>query len=119
MSSLATPNICRASSRVGDTTITPVPLRGLNRSADSISTAGIRKASVLPEPVFAAPKTSLPASRGGMPRCWISVIVVNFMSSDIAFMVFSDSFRSEKAVGVLSVPGKDGVESVGGRGGGQ
>ena len=53
MSSLATPKICRASSRVGDTIMAPVPLRGLNRNDVSISTAGIRKASVLPLPVRA------------------------------------------------------------------
>jgi hypothetical protein len=46
--------------------MTPVPLRGLKRKEFNISTAGIRKANVLPEPVFAAPSTSFPASRGGI-----------------------------------------------------
>lgn len=55
--------------------MTPVPFRGLKRKELNISTAGIRKDKVLPEPVFAAPKTSLPANSGGIPRCCISVMV--------------------------------------------
>ena len=36
---------------------------------------GMRKARVLPEPVRAAPKTSLPVRRTGMDLAWTGVIV--------------------------------------------
>ncbi|EWY84890.1 hypothetical protein FOYG_12248 [Fusarium oxysporum NRRL 32931] len=75
--------------------MTPVPLRGLNRRELNISMTGIRKARVFPEPVLAAPRTSRPASEGGMPLLWISVILVNFISL-MAFMVFSERFSSAK-----------------------
>lgn len=93
--SRATLKICSASSRVGLTTMTPVPLRGLKRSECSISMAGIRNASVLPLPVLAAPSTSLPVSSGGIPRFWISVMVVKPISS-IAFRVLSERESSWK-----------------------
>jgi len=44
-----------------------LPFLGLNLSECSISMAGIKKARVFPEPVFAAPRTSFPARRGGIP----------------------------------------------------
>ena len=47
------------SSRVGLMMTQPVPLRGENLSVYSSCTAGTRKASVLPEPVRAAPMMSL------------------------------------------------------------
>jgi hypothetical protein len=40
--------------------ITPVPFFCVNYALYSISTAGIMKAKVLPDPVLAAPKTSRP-----------------------------------------------------------
>lgn len=51
----------------------PVPFLGLNFNEYNNSIAGIRKAKVLPEPVLAAPRTSLPASSGGIVRAWTSV----------------------------------------------
>ena len=66
----------------------------------------MRKASVFPEPVFAAPSTSLPAISGGIPRCCISVNCVNFMSS-IACMVLLDRPRSENCLGSGPVLGRD------------
>lgn len=41
----------------------------------SSSALGTRNASVFPLPVLAAPKTSFPASRGGIVLAWTSVIV--------------------------------------------
>lgn len=49
-----------ANSLVGAITNTPVPFLGVNEALKSISTAGTINAKVLPDPVFAAPKTSLP-----------------------------------------------------------
>jgi len=69
MSSRATPNIWRASSLVGDITITPVPFQGLNRKELRPSTAGIKNDSVLPDLVFTAFRISRPASKGSIPRC--------------------------------------------------
>lgn len=61
------------------------------------STAGIKNANVLPEPVFAAPTKSLPSSNGGIDLAWISVKVVNPISA-MAFKVFSQtvSFKESK-----------------------
>jgi len=55
-----------ASSLVGQTTITPVPFLGVKHALCSSSVAGIRKASVFPEPVLAEPSTSLPSMRCGI-----------------------------------------------------
>ena len=41
---------CMASSRVGEITMAPVPLRGMNLARYISSTQGMRKASVLPDP---------------------------------------------------------------------
>ena len=57
-----------ANSRVGEMMITPVPFRGMNRSLYISSTAGMRKAKVLPEPVFAAANKSLQQSVGEFGR---------------------------------------------------
>ena len=84
-----------------------LPFRGLNRSALSSSIAGIRKASVLPEPVLAAPSTSRPAKSGGIPRCWISVMVSKFMPL-MACMVLSERPSSANVVGSGPVAGSDG-----------
>lgn len=75
------------------------------------STAGMRKARVLPEPVLACATTSRPSSSGGMAFACISVILVNPISS-MAFKVFSHtrpsnaekdaSFNSSR---VMSDPG--------------
>lgn len=45
------------------------------------STAGIKNAKVFPEPVFAAPTKSRPSNNGGTDLAWISVSVVNPISS--------------------------------------
>ena len=42
--------------------------------------AGMRKARVLPEPVRAAPRTSLPVRRTGIDFAWTGVIVVRPIS---------------------------------------
>ena len=44
----------------------PVPFMGLNLSRWRSSMEGMRKARVLPEPVRAAPRTSLPVRRTGI-----------------------------------------------------
>jgi len=50
------------------------------------SAAGAMKAKVFPEPVFAAPKTSLPLSMCGIDLAWISVVFWKPKTS-IAFLV--------------------------------
>ena len=65
------------------------------------------KANVFPEPVFAAPRTSLPFRMWGIDLAWISV-QVSKPSSFIAFYVYSDRFKSanftfEKYSSFLSV----------------
>lgn len=116
MSSFATPKIWRASSRVGDTMTIPVPiytstiskvahiercksvpLRGLNFILCSNSMAGIKKARVFPEPVLAAPSTSLPASSGGIALSWIGVMCVKPISAR-ALVVGSESSSSENGL---------------------
>lgn len=62
---------CIASSLVGQITTTPVPLRGVKWTLNNNSTAGTKNARVLPEPVLAAPRTSLPSTRGGIALAWI------------------------------------------------
>ena len=81
---------------------------GLNLKALNISTAGMRKARVFPDPVFAAPRTSLPANNGGIPLCCISVIWSNFISS-IACIVLLDRLRSANRFGSIPVAGNDSV----------
>ena len=46
--------------------MTPVPFLGMNLSLKISSTAGMRKAKVLPEPVLAEPTRSRPSSKWGM-----------------------------------------------------
>jgi hypothetical protein len=58
--------------------------------------AGIRKASVLPEPVLADPTRSRPSSNGGIVRAWISVRVVKPISAT-AFRVFSQTLSAREA----------------------
>mmetsp|Transcript_8411 Transcript_8411/g.30776 ORF Transcript_8411/g.30776 Transcript_8411/m.30776 type:complete len:359 (-) Transcript_8411:150-1226(-) len=65
----------------------------------SSSTLGTRNASVFPEPVRAAPRTSLPASKGGIVRAWTSVIV----SYPIVAMPAIVGFESESDANVLSL----------------
>lgn len=57
----------------------------------------MRNANVFPDPVLAAPRTSFPASRGGIARAWTDVIFEKPIS-DRAFDVFSESSRSENGV---------------------
>jgi hypothetical protein len=65
---------CIASSRVGTRTSAPIPFPG---SLSRRSITGIRKASVLPVPVCAVARTSLPVSAGGIAASWTGVGVVN------------------------------------------
>ena len=62
----------------------------------------MRNARVFPEPVRAAPRTSRPASRGGMVRACTSVICV-YPSSAMPAMVFLDK-PSESKVLSLRMP---------------
>ena len=55
---------------------TPVPCLGVNYALYSISTAGSMNARVLPDPVLAAPRTSLPFNMWGIDLAWISVQVL-------------------------------------------
>ena len=50
---------------------------GFVGSLRSISIIGMRKARVLPVPVWAVPITSLPSRAGGMARAWMGVRVIN------------------------------------------
>lgn len=101
ISSLSTPNVCMASSLVGERMRTPVPRKqkdehgksqtnhhtnhcsretwqkqpiqglpflGMNLSLTMSSTAGMRKARVLPLPVFAAARRSLNVNKGREER---------------------------------------------------
>lgn len=52
----------------------------MNFSLKINSIAGIRKASVFPEPVWADPTRSRPSKSGGMDFAWISVIVAKPIS---------------------------------------
>jgi len=67
---------------------------------------GMRKASVLPEPVRAAPRTSLPARRTGMDLAWTGVIVARPIS-ERARVVGSERSKVEKG----SRPGSVGLEA--------
>lgn len=57
-----------------------LPFLGLNFNLYIRSIAGMRKASVFPDPVLAAPTRSLPSNRGGIALACISVIVVKPIS---------------------------------------
>lgn len=70
------------------------PFLGLNFIRCSSSIAGIKNASVFPEPVRAAPRTSLPASSGGIALACTGVIVLNPIVSR-ARLVGSDRSREE------------------------
>mmetsp|Transcript_9809 Transcript_9809/g.22873 ORF Transcript_9809/g.22873 Transcript_9809/m.22873 type:complete len:223 (+) Transcript_9809:1922-2590(+) len=69
----STSKICSASSRVGETTSAPQPSCLPHFCRHSFSSSGTTKASVLPEPVLAAPSTSRPASACGIAARWMSV----------------------------------------------
>ncbi len=58
--------------------------------------AGMRKASVFPLPVLAAPTRSRPSSRCGMAFDWISVMLTKPMAS-IALSVAGDTFPARDA----------------------
>ena len=58
------------------------------------STAGIRKAKLLPEPVFALPKISYPCKASGMHRDCISEAFSNLNLVSIAFSVCSCNPKS-------------------------
>ena len=73
-SSRITSSICTASSRVG-ARISACVLRGSRRPSSLARPAriGSTNAAVLPEPVWAMPRMSRPASCGGMAFTWIGV----------------------------------------------
>ena len=83
-------NICMANSRVGEMMMAPNPSSGLQRSRYSRSKTGIRNASVLPEPVLAAPRTSRPHSACGMAARWIAVRLT-YLAFLRAALVFFES----------------------------
>ena len=94
----ATSKTWMANSLVGVIIITPVPFICLNYSSLSFSKQGIRYESVFPDPVFAAPRTSLPLRSSGKVRAWMWVIVTyEFFSKD-----FSVCSEREKSVNFLS-----------------
>lgn len=72
---LATLYICKANSLVGVITMTPVPCFWVNYNLYKSSMHGIKKANVLPDPVLAAPITSLPFNKYGRVLAWICVIL--------------------------------------------
>ena len=74
----------------------PAPFRGMKWTLWRSSTVGRRKARVFPDPVFAAPSRSLPASSGGIDRAWIGVAFVNPMSFS-ARLVLSERGKSSKS----------------------
>mmetsp|Transcript_13716 Transcript_13716/g.37043 ORF Transcript_13716/g.37043 Transcript_13716/m.37043 type:complete len:271 (-) Transcript_13716:143-955(-) len=74
-----------ASSRVGEITNAPTPLRGKNFTLYNKSRAGTKNDNVLPLPVFAAARTSFPFSRCGMDLAWISVSVSKLLSFNAFF----------------------------------
>ena len=66
----------RTNSLVGLIIRAPSPSIGPHFFRYSVSNTGIKKAKVLPEPVLAAPSTSLPFSAKGIAFIWIGVISV-------------------------------------------
>jgi hypothetical protein len=60
------------------------PFRLVNWTLDRSSTAGTKNASVFPDPVFAAPKRSLPARSGAIDLSWILVIKSNPIATNAA-----------------------------------
>ncbi len=96
-SSTDTSNVYYASSRVGDSIIIAVPFIYVNYALYINSNAGIKKPKVLPDPVFAAPKTSLPFNKWGIDLAWIWVILINFILL-IASWVFSQIGSSENVL---------------------
>ena len=70
----------------------------------------MRKARVLPEPVRAAPRTSLPVRRTGMDFAWTGVIVVRPISES-ARVVDSERSRLENG-GRLDSIGLEGTSVV-------
>ena len=70
----STSKICIASSRVGEITRAPRPSAFDHRCLYSCSSTGMRNASVLPDPVRAAPSTSRPRRAIGTASFWIGVM---------------------------------------------
>jgi len=77
----------RTSSRVGDIISAPNPSCGPQLLRYKISRTGIRKHNVLPLPVRAAPRTSVPFSETGKLFAWTSVISTKeaFFKPDTGF----------------------------------
>lgn len=61
----STSNICKASSLVGVMIRAPNPSSSVHRSTNRRSSIGITNANVFPDPVFAAPRISLPRRAWG------------------------------------------------------
>lgn len=75
----------------------------MKRSLYISSIAGIRKANVFPDPVFAAPTKSRPSKSGGTDLACISVNVVKPISA-IPFNVSSHTFSlSDSKVQLLRI----------------
>ena len=73
--------ICIASSLVGAMTSPPMPSCRPHFARYSDSRSGITNASVFPLPVFAAPRTSRPASACGIVARWMAVSSLNLASA--------------------------------------
>ena len=90
-----------ANSRVGEMIKAPRPSNSDHCRRYSSSRTGMRKASVLPLPVLAAPRQSAPLRARGIALAWISVRVLKFEAAR-PDEVGPDRGRSEKVVNVAS-----------------
>ena len=94
-SSLSTPNVCMDNSLVGLMMMTPVPFLGKNLTLSINSMDGMRKESVFPLPVLAAPTKSYPSNNWGMVLACMSVMCVKPIS-EMAFSVLEDTFEDSE-----------------------
>ena len=86
-----------ASSRVGDIISAPSPSNSVHLCLYRFSSTGTKNASVLPLPVFAAPRISFPFSASGIDFDWMSVRVLKWDASS-PDPVGWDNGRSEKSL---------------------
>ena len=96
-----TSKIWSASSRVGVTMSAPSPSPVDQRSRWSRSSTATRNASVLPEPVRAAPSTSRPTSACGMHAAWIAVGAVKPPAWSPALVRDESGISSKSGKGAL------------------
>src|SRR5260370_17166828 len=94
---------CIASSRVGTRTSAAIP--GV-LSLRSFSITGIRNASVLPVPVCAVARTSLPSNACGMAAACTGVGVTNRAAANLSF-TYGEINISENRAEALSVRGSE------------